>query len=109
MKVSHTQRDGTFNLSQVLTPQEVFCYPNTLQEIPPTVSEPLSKLVCDVHGAVEYKKPGAFQILLLLPRLITPHTAKKKWATRWITTNIHLLREGKMRHPPGEATKPQAP
>ena len=76
-------------------PQEIFCYPNTLQEIPLTVTESLSKLVCDVCGAVKYKKPGAFQVLLLLPRLITPHTAKKKWAARCITANIHLFREGR--------------
>ena len=44
---------------------------------------------------MKYKKPGAFQVLLLLPRLITPHTAKKKWAARCITANIHLFREGR--------------
>ena len=78
-----------------ISPQEIFCYPNTLQDIPPTVSEALSKLVYDVCGAVKYKKPGAFQVLMLLPRLITPHTAKKKWAARCITANIHLFREGR--------------
>ena len=33
---------------------------------------------------------------MLLPRLITPHTAKKKWASRCIMANIHLFREGRL-------------
>ena len=54
---------------------------------------------------MKYKKPGAFQVLLLLPQLITPHSAKKKWAARCIMTNIHLFREGRwetlLEKPPG--------
>ena len=60
----------------------------------------------DVCKSVKYKKPGAFQVLLLLPQLITPHSAKKKkWAARCIMTNIHLFREGRwetlLEKPPG--------
>ena len=77
-------------------PKEIFCSPNTLQEIPPLVTEALSALVVDVCRAVKHKKPGAFQVLMLLPRLITPHTAKKKWASRCIMANIHLFREGRL-------------
>ena len=96
-----------FRCFKDLSPEKIFCYPNTLQEIPFSVAESLSNLVYDVCKSVKYKKPGAFQVLLLLPQLITPHSAKKKkkWAARCIMTNIHLFRKGRwetlLEKPPG--------
>lgn len=86
--------EWNFEFLATLEPDKMFSSPGTLDWLPKDTTPAFSQILRDIIPAAIKKKPGAFQAILLLPRLVAPKCLTGKAATSKVLENISLFRAG---------------